>query len=403
MSGWGFPSPVAPVIMDVSIPPVLPTPYGLPMTDVRDPRRLRAVERSGLLDSPPEEPFERMTRLASRLTDAPIALISVLDHNRQFFKSALGMPEGLRETPLSHSFCQYVVEGDGAFVVPDSRADDQVRDNPAIEDLGVEAYCGVPLWDADGHILGAFCVIDTHPREWTPEHQHALEDLAHGFHTEMRLRRRVEELEDRTDYLRMVVHDLRAPLSIVSSVTRTLGSLVDDEPAVAELTAAAQRQNNRMRHLIDGLLATGALEQAELGADVDLSRLVEHVAADVAGILRPGQRIETDAAEPVVAVGHPTLLEQGLLNLVGNALVHNPGGVTVRVGAETTDDHAVMTVSDDGRGLPGGGDGDGPLHGLGLAIAHRVVEAHGGTISSGPSPEGGAAFRIALPRPTPSA
>ncbi len=103
--------------------------------------------RLRLLDTLPEEAFDRLTRLSARLLAVPIALVSLVDDHRQFFKSACGLPEPwatLRETPLSHSFCQHVVASKAPLVVDDARLHAQLRHNPAVIDLNVIGYLGVP-------------------------------------------------------------------------------------------------------------------------------------------------------------------------------------------------------------------------------------------------------------------
>src|SRR5579859_1538437 len=164
----------------------------LPPDSLHDPTRLVALRDSGLLDSPPEAAFDRFTRLARRLLHVPVALVSLVTDDRQFFKSAAGLAEPWatrRETPLSHSFCQYVVRTGEPFVVDDARAHPWVHDNPAIQDLGIMAYAGVPLTTPDGQVLGSCCVIDTQPRAWTGEELALLEDLAATIRTELTLRR----------------------------------------------------------------------------------------------------------------------------------------------------------------------------------------------------------------------
>lgn len=146
-----------------------------------DPKRLRALRQTGLLDSPPAEEFDRITELVRRVLAVPVALISLVDEDRQFLKSHPGLPEpwaGRRQTPLSHSFCQYAVESGEPLVVSDAREHPVLKDNLAIPDLGVIAYAGVPLVTEDGHALGSLCAIDHKPRFWTAEQIDMLSDLA---------------------------------------------------------------------------------------------------------------------------------------------------------------------------------------------------------------------------------
>lgn len=149
--------------------------------NLRDPRRLNTLKSLLLLDTPTEQTFDRLTRLASRLVNAPVSLVSLVDGDRQWFKSAVGLPEpwaSERQTPLSHSFCQHVVNSQSPLVVDDARRVDFLKTNLAIRDLSVIGYLGMPLTTSDGYTLGSFCVIDDQPRQWTDNEIEILEDLA---------------------------------------------------------------------------------------------------------------------------------------------------------------------------------------------------------------------------------
>ena len=156
-----------------------------------DPARLAALHGSALLDTPAEESFDRLTRLAAKVVNAPVALVSAIDKDRQFFKSCLGLPEPWatnRETELSHSFCQHVVTAREPVVITDTREDERVLDNPAIRDMGVIAYLGIPLFAGDGQAIGTLCVIDHEPRIWKSEEIKLIQDVAAAVVTEITLR-----------------------------------------------------------------------------------------------------------------------------------------------------------------------------------------------------------------------
>lgn len=164
--------------------------------------RLAALDAIGMLDTPPEPVLERFTDLARELLGTPVALISLIDRDRQFFKSRNGLAEpwaARGETPLTHSFCQHVVAFDRPLVVADARLHALVADNPAIPDLGVIAYAGVPLTTSDGHTLGALSAIDGSPREWSTREIELLERLAAGVVAEMDLRRALGRLKALAD------------------------------------------------------------------------------------------------------------------------------------------------------------------------------------------------------------
>ncbi len=156
-----------------------------------DPARLAALHAIALLDTPTEESFDRLSRLAARFVKAPVALVSLVDANRQFFKSCFGVPEpyrSRRETPLSHSFCQHNRVAGQPLIIEDARTNPLFKDNLAIRDLNVIAYLGIPLATSDGYVLGSFCVIDTQPRQWTDEEITIVQDLAMAVMTEIQLR-----------------------------------------------------------------------------------------------------------------------------------------------------------------------------------------------------------------------
>ena len=158
---------------------------------VRDPARLEALRRARLLDTPTEETYDRLTRLATNLLNAPIAQISLVDENRQFFKSAQGMDEpwaSARETPLSHSICQHAVSAREPLIIEDARIHPLVRDSLAISDLNVVAYAGIPLITSTGHALDTLCVIDHKPRAWTGEQIETLKTLAAAVLAQIELR-----------------------------------------------------------------------------------------------------------------------------------------------------------------------------------------------------------------------
>ena len=147
---------------------------------IGEPERLTALARTELLDSPPSEPFDVLTRMAAELLGVPVALVSLVDVNRQFFKSQVGLPEPwatARETPLTHSFCQWVVAGHEELIVTDARKHPVLSHNRALHELGVIAYAGVPLSATSGDPIGSFCAIDTKPRPWSDDDLRLLRNL----------------------------------------------------------------------------------------------------------------------------------------------------------------------------------------------------------------------------------
>jgi len=204
--------------------------------------RLEALRRTMLLDSPPEEAFDRLTRLATTVLRVPVALVSLVDGDRQFFKSQCGLTEPLastRQTPLTDSFCKHAVGSGEPLVVPDARRDPRFENNLAVSD-GVIAYAGIPLITSDGHALGTFCVVDGQPHAWTEEEIGILRILATSAMCEIELRRVVGDLrnvvQSRTAELRTSEERLRVLLDVNNAIVTCL-----DRDSLFSATVAALR------------------------------------------------------------------------------------------------------------------------------------------------------------------
>lgn len=158
-------------------PEFLPNPdAGFPVAD-DEAQRLAALSATHLVDSPPEERFDRIVRLASKVTESPIALISLLTARRQWFKARVGLPA--QQTPREWAFCSHAILQDGPFVVEDAMSDARFSGNPLVlADPHMRFYAGVPLRDRSGMAMGTLCVIDREPRKLRASELQALMDLA---------------------------------------------------------------------------------------------------------------------------------------------------------------------------------------------------------------------------------
>lgn len=158
--------------------------------------RLHALIETQLLDSPPERAFDRLTELICKMLQVPVALVVMVDHDRQFFKSGQGLPDELaqsRQTPLAYSFCQHTVAQREPLVIADARQNPLVQDNPAVSEMNVTAYLGVPLFTPDGHAIGTLCAIDHQPREWRESDVHLVSELADVAMSELAMRAALRE------------------------------------------------------------------------------------------------------------------------------------------------------------------------------------------------------------------
>ena len=173
-----------------------------PVSD-NEKKRLKVLWQYEVLDTVPEEVFDDLTELAARICEAPIALISLVDEKRQWFKSKFGT--NLSETSRDQSFCAHAIKQPDLFIVPDTTLDARFARNPlVVTQPKIRFYAGAPLITPDGHALGTLCVIDKVPRELRLEQKQALRILAHHVVSQLELRRRSRELGDvRQENLRL--------------------------------------------------------------------------------------------------------------------------------------------------------------------------------------------------------
>lgn len=157
--------------------------------------RLAALDRYAILDTDPEQSFDDLVILASYICRTPIALLSLLDDHRQWFKSSVGVQ--VRETPLEMSICAYAIKQEDLFIVPDTLKDARFRENPmVVGEPHIRFYAGAPLINEDGFALGTLCVLDRQPRELDREQKQALKSLRQLALKQMELRRNLQLLKD---------------------------------------------------------------------------------------------------------------------------------------------------------------------------------------------------------------
>ncbi len=163
--------------------------------------RVIALDKYAILDTDPEQFFDDLTLLASHVCNTPIALISLVDEDRQWFKSRVGL--NASETSRDIAFCSTAILQTDVFVIPDALADERFRDNPlVVSDPHIRFYAGAPLINEDGYALGTLCVVDRAPRELAPEQKEALKALSRLVLAQLEFRRNLillkEALSDRT-------------------------------------------------------------------------------------------------------------------------------------------------------------------------------------------------------------
>jgi PAS domain S-box-containing protein len=189
----------------------VPTIETTPASDViARPERLAAVRSTGLLDTPAEPEFDRLTRLAAKLTGAPVTFVSLVSEDRDFYKSCFGFPEPLAsERQLTGTtFCHFALVSKGPLVIENALDHPIYRDVPTVHTLGVRAYLGIPLVTHTGQAIGSFCAIDFQPRKWTPLDIEVMQELAESTLREIELRSALRALDNEQRRLNVLLQHI---------------------------------------------------------------------------------------------------------------------------------------------------------------------------------------------------
>lgn len=221
---------------------------------VNEKERLKALIELNILDSPMEKSFDDIVKMASRICETPIALVSLVDENRQWFKAKVGIEE--TQTPRDISFCGHVVNGQSTLVVKDSTRDERFFDNPAVTGpLKVQFYAGAPLITTCGHSIGTLCVIDHKARSLSEEQITYLEILSKQIITQIELRKKYQELQElslkvmeQQELLKSqeklavigklssgVSHEINNPLAIISGSVLILKSMLQKNDPIENI------------------------------------------------------------------------------------------------------------------------------------------------------------------------
>lgn len=303
---------------------------------VLDGARLAALKDIGLLDTGAEEDFDRYTRLATDLLGVPVSLVSLVDADRQFFKSHTGLPAEFADqpqTPLSHSLCQYAMSSQQPLVVSDAREHPLVADNLAVRDLGVIAYAGMPLVLSGGHAVGAFCAIDGTPREWSERDLRILRDLAAAVVAQLEVRKALADQSLRDRLTGLPNHTmLRAQAEQL---------LAAADPAVARSVAA----------ICIGLDGFGLVNDAYGAAAAD--RLLQQVAERLVAAADAQHMLGRLGGDAFVVLGHDMNDEHATIPLA-EQLRAAVSGAQLRVGGQPVELTATVGVAGGRQGRSGG-------------------------------------------------
>lgn len=370
--------------------------------------RLRVLHQLDILDSIEEQAYDDLTFLAAQICNTPMALVTLVDSERQWFKSHYGIE--ITETPREVSFCAHAILGDELFQVEDSDKDERFFDNPVVVGAPyVKFYAGEPLILDDGINLGTLCVIDDHARNLSDEQKRALKALARQVTSQLELRLRLSELkqldEAKNEFISMVSHELRTPLTSIKGSLGLLNNNLSQQqtsPQTSQLASIALRNTDNLLSIVNDILDVAKLEAGKMQLEYRefsimhlLRQAVELNEAYAANNACSLTVIAAPALSDIRILADEQRLLQVLANLISNATKFTHTDDTIELKAEVHDSHVVITVTDHGQGISIAdqklifrrfeqlgihGNSRLPGTGLGLNICKHIVELHQGQI-----------------------
>lgn len=336
----------------------------IPRKPDNEEARLQKLKGYKVLDTLPEAQFDAITRLAAYICNTPISLVSLIDEDRQWFKSRQGLDA--EETPRDVAFCAHAIhQPDEVFVVENPAEDPRFYDNPLVTGYPeVRFYAGAPLVTQDGYALGTLCVIDHKPRNLTEAQLDALQCLASEVIAQLELKQKVEDLEalqaklefqkqEAERFAHLVSHDLKSPLRSMIS----LAELVRDEmqntlkPEVEEALLHIEKKASQAYALVEGMLKHSL--SGSKGVDIQAVEMDRFV-SEVIGFCTPPEDVFVHTEISVDQWNtDPIMLQQILQNLISNAIKYNDKEqAMIHVRAFERGDALCLEVEDNGPGIP---------------------------------------------------
>ncbi|TGK16949.1 GAF domain-containing hybrid sensor histidine kinase/response regulator [Leptospira kmetyi] len=332
--------------------------------------RLVALKSYQILDTAPEEKFDSLTQIAAYICDSSIALISLIDVNRQWFKSKVGLDDA--ETPRSDSFCQYAIMQDEIFEIEDAHEDPRFKNNPNV--LGppfIRFYAGTPLKTPDGYNIGTLCVIDQAPKRLDQKQRVILKVLSNQIISNFELikknreliviRKKEEELQNsKSQFFANMSHEIRTPVHGILGVAGLL-SETDLQNEQREYVDTIRRSGSLLLSLLNDILDFSKLESAHMTIEIISFNLID-LLKDVFFLFEADAKrkkiefkLKGEIPESLIVSTDPHRFKQILVNLISNAFKFTEkGSVHIELKFETDSEHHDISirVRDTGIGIP---------------------------------------------------
>jgi two-component sensor histidine kinase len=353
-----------------------------------EPRRMSAVRRYDILDTPPDGAFDRITAIAARRFGVPISIISIVDHDRIWFKSHHGLD--VQQIGRDAGLCASAILSEEPWLLPDAKADVRSLTNPLVAgEFGLRFYAGIPLQTHDGYNLGTLCVIDKEPRPIDAQQIADLKDLALVVMDQLELRLSARRGAEHAEIMtREIDHRVMNSLQFVSTVLR-MQARESGNPEVAHHLQTAASRVLAVSRVHQHFHLEGPSER--VGCLTYLRRLC----ADLAGILETSIEVHGDDALILTLQIQPIGL--AINELVTNAAKYGNGRVEVRFQRASANTY-VLSVLNGGEALPPDFDPIAKSKGLGMTVVRALARQLQGELEAGPNPAGGGAcFTLTFP------
>jgi two-component sensor histidine kinase len=356
--------------------------------------RLAAVRRYDILDTPPDGAFDRVTRIAARLFDVPISIVSVVDSDRIWFKSHHGLDA--KEIPRSPGLCASAILDSKPWVITDASVDPRSLTNPLVAgEFGLRFYAGAPLRTQDGFNLGTLCVIDHAPRPISQTDIEQLTDLAAIVMDELELRRAAKrELSKKEALFKEVHHRVKNNFQIVSSLLSI------------QSRSVPQEMRKHFEESLQRVQSMGLLHEKFYAGEhvetINITDYVQELVASIIGAFGLGERIRGQVQGPRIEIdldrGTPLALLLG--EVVANACKHafpDQRAGTIKVEITTADGRMTVRVADDGVGPQAAKPSSGTR--MGTRLIANFVQQLNGSSWFGPGERAGSVFELSMPTP----
>lgn len=323
-------------------------------------KRLEALARYEVLDTQDEKAFDELTQLASNICGTSISLISLVDTNRQWFKSKVGLRA--EETSRDIAFCSHAILQEGVFEVPDTALDERFADNPLVTaDPDISFYAGAPLVTPSGHAIGTLCVIDPLPKKLTLDQSNSLKILARQVVSQLELRfhnRQLQRMQtEQEQFFALMAHDLRSPfngiLGLSKMLTQKSGTM--DGQQLEVISRAILDSSLNVYQLLDELLQWSRNQLGAVNIDLNavlLSPLINETLDFMKDVIEHKSiKVSVNLEPDVMAKADKDLFKTIIRNLLANGVKYSPDGAEIFIDANKQENSVIISVCDQGPGV----------------------------------------------------